>query len=228
MKLLNSTDNLIWLKLNGFNARNLEKKKPKERRITKNNNKRKIITKSKKLKNLKKLLKKNLKKLKKMTRKSKSLRLKIPLTYYLLPHSTFSISRPYLLMLLIKKKLLISYGKIMMLLDFLSGTSSTKDMKEKVLNYTLLLTLKTLLYKDLIHSENTFSDHSVFMEMKVTMKSEESGYGEELKFLTILKKISPTSNITIGLNLTTTTKLTENSLKNTGLEWILMYLLLMV
>lgn len=153
-----------------------------------------------------------------MMKKSKSLKQKTPLINYLLPHSTFSISRPYLLMPPIKKKLLISYGKIMTLLDILSGMSSIKDTKEKVLNYTKLLTLKTLLFKDLIHSENTFSDHSVFMEMKVTMKSEESGYGEELKFLTILKKISPTSNITIGIDLITITKLTENSLKNTGLE----------
>jgi hypothetical protein len=145
---------------------------------------------------------------------------KTPLINSPLLLSIFSISKLSLSMLPIKKKLLTSYGKIMTLLDTHSGMLNIKDTKEKELNCILPPTLKTPLYKDLILSENTFSELSESTEMKETTKSEESGYGEELKFPNIFLKIYPTSNITIGLSLITLMLSTENSSKSTGLDSI--------
>jgi hypothetical protein len=190
--------------------------------------KKEVLLKKKKLVKNKKPLKNPKKKLKKMMKKSKNPKPKTPLNYYPLPPLTSLISKPSLSIHPINKMPLISYGKIMMLQDSLSGTSNIKDMKVKESSSTLPPISRTPLSKDSILSENTFSELSVSTEMKETLKSEESGCGEELKFLPTLRKIYPTSNITIGSSWTTPMLNTKSLLKNTGLDKLPMSLLLMV
>lgn len=160
-----------------------------------------------------------------MKKQNKNLRSKTLQNYYHPPPLTFSTLRLCLSIPLIRRTQLTSYGKTTILKVSLSGMLNISDTKEKELNFTTHLTSRMLLYKDLILSESMSLEASESMGRKETMKSEESGYGEELESLNILRKIYPTLNIMNGLNLITLKKLTENFLKIIGPDSLMMFLL---